>query len=64
MCCSGLFFTVVEDFEDKSLSNANHIEFFAEVGDCLYIIRILSDLKILDLHVTAITSQYLSLAFR
>jgi len=64
MCCSNLFSIVVKDSEDKVLPKANSVVFSTETGDYCYMIRILTNSKLLDFYTTTTTSQYFSPGFR
>ena len=44
----GLFSIVIEDSRSESLLISNSADLFVKAGDCFYMIRILSNLKILD----------------
>ena len=55
MCFSSLFSIVVKYFKDKDLPKANPVVFSTKTSDYCYIIRILTNPRLLDLYTTTTT---------
>ena len=62
--CSSLFSTMIEDFENDSLSLTNLLKFCKKAGYCLHITRILSNFLRHWIFTTTISSQCFSIAFK
>ena len=64
ICYSGFFFIVIEDSKNNGSLTPNLMKLCKEASNHLYIIRILSNSKTLNICAITITFQHLSLAFK
>ena len=64
MCYSSSFYIVIENSISKVSLSLSLMDFTIKASDYLYIIKILSDFQVLDLHTTSTNSQYFSLTLR